>query len=228
MKHRSFYIVAIILFLFVIPGRSQDTKVVGDLNLWSGVGIEKSFLDDWNISLKQELRLHQDMSEINNFFTQAGLEYRISKNFEIEGRYRYIRNHKRNGAYENKSRYSLGLKYSGDINFISVQYRIKYQKEIEGFQIYDIRQPSEKYLRHRLTIRYNDIKRIKPYISGEIFQRFVFAEFPQYDCLRMMVGLQYKAGKIGYFKASYGVDRELNNIIPYTFYIVKLNYTYKF
>ena len=62
---------------------AQETKVVRDLNLWTGAEIEKSLFDDFKISLKQEVRLKRDISELNNVFTQFGINYRLSKNFSL-------------------------------------------------------------------------------------------------------------------------------------------------
>ena len=88
--------------------------------------------------------------------------------------------------------------------------------------------PYEKYLRNRLTIRYNDLKKIAPYISGEIFQLFELYQFPRYHYMRIMAGVRYKPGKIGEFNLAYGFNQELNSTLPATRFILKINYTYSF
>lgn len=217
-----------VAWLLVMPLTAQETKVVRDLGLWSGFAIEKSVKKDWTFSLKQEIRLKQDISELNNYFTQAGIRYRINQNFSLEGKYRFTRDRKRDGTYENRSRYSFDLRYKGNLDFISLYYRLRFQKEVEGTNLMDPQEPYEKYLRNRLSIRYNDLKKIKPYLSGEVFQLFELYQFPRYDYVRLLAGIRYKPGKIGEFNMAYGFNRELNSPLPATFYIIRINYTYSF
>lgn len=78
----------IILFTFFLVS-AQETKVVRDLRLWTGAKIQKTFAKDWTISLEEEIRFKNNISEINNFFTEVGLRYRINKNFALGGGFRY-------------------------------------------------------------------------------------------------------------------------------------------
>jgi hypothetical protein len=80
--------VAIILLPFLHVS-AQETKVVKDLRLWTGVKIQKTFAKDWTISLEEEIRFKNNISEINNFFTEVGLRYRINKDFALGGGFRY-------------------------------------------------------------------------------------------------------------------------------------------
>jgi len=78
----------IVLFLSALSlVTAQETKVINDLHLWTGAKIEKTFAKDWTISLEQEIRFKHNISEINNTFTEAGLSYRISKNFALWDRF---------------------------------------------------------------------------------------------------------------------------------------------
>lgn len=226
LTHRVLWLV--IMWFMIHPLAAQETKVVRDLGLWTGVEIEKSFMKDWMFSLKQEIRLKKDVSEINNYFTQAGIRYRINRNFSLEAKYRFTRNRKSDESYETRSRYSFDLRYKGKLDFISVYYRLRYQKEVEGMNLLDSREPYEKYLRNRLSIRYNDFKKIEPYLSGEIFQLFELYQFPRYDYMRLLAGIRYKPGKIGEFNVAYGFNHELNTTLPATGYIIRVNYTYSF
>jgi len=225
------FIVGLLIAILALLGKTtfaQEVKVVQDLNLWSGVTLEKSFLKDWTISVKQEVRLEKDISQLNNFFTQAGLEYDINKNFSLEGKYRYIRNRKADGTSENNSRYTADIKYKGDINHFTVNYRLRYQKKVDNMRVFIAREPYEKYLRQRITINYNKLKGIRPYISAEIFQHYELHEFSYYDQLRILAGVRYEPKNIGQFNFAYGFERELNTVLPCTCFLLKINYTYKF
>ena len=205
---------------------AQDTKVVRDLHLWTGVKIEKTFAKNWTISLEEELRLKQNMSEINNFFTEAGLRYRINKNFALGTAYRYTRDQKLDNTYEGLSRYNFDLRYKGKVNFLTLYYRLKYQKEVEGLKILAMDVPYEKQLRSRIKVRINNIKHIKPYMSAEIFQVFTPYSSPEFKYWRFVTGIQFEPGRVGEFKVACGFNRELSSPAPAMIYMFRINYTY--
>ncbi|MGW8315445.1 MAG: DUF2490 domain-containing protein [Bacteroidales bacterium] len=210
-----------------IPLSAQNTKVVSDLGLWTGVEVEKEVKDDWTFSLKQELRLKTNMSEVNNYFTQAGIRYKINRNFALEAKYRFTRNKKTDLSYENRSRYSLDLRYKGRLDFLTFDYRLRYQKEVESMRLFDMKEPYEKYVRNRITVRYTDFKKIEPYLSGELFQLFQQYEFPRFDYMRLEAGVRIETGDLGEFKLAWGFNREFQEVNPATLYVMRVNYTFK-
>jgi hypothetical protein len=223
----SLLLLALIL-ISLLPAAAQDVKVVRDIYLWTGAAIEKSFGKDWTLSLGEEIRFKHNISEVNNYFTEAGLGYRISKNFELEGGYRYTRDRKSDASYEALTRYNLDLKYRGRMDFIRVDYRLRYQKEVEGLNLLRQGISYEKYVRNRIRIRYTDFKRLSPYVSVEIFQLFKFAQPGEFQYLRVLGGVKFEPGNMGSFNLAYGFNREFSPIEPAVIYMFKLNYTYEF
>jgi len=218
----------VFLINIALIGSAQEYKIVRDMHLWSGVKLEKSFGKDWSVFVAEELRLKHDISEINNHLSETGLRYRINKNFALEGQYRITRNKKKAGNYETLTRYAFDFRYKGKLDFISLHYRIRYQKEVEGWNLIDPELPYEKYLRNRITLRYNQFGRIIPYISGEVFQLFEPNRIAKYDNVRVLGGLKYRHYKAGEINLAYGFNRELNSIQPAMIYLLKLNYSYSF
>jgi hypothetical protein len=220
--------VLFISLIGLLPLAAQETKVVRDLQLWTGAGLEKKIGKDWTFSLGEEFRFKQNISEINNYFTEAGVRYQISKNFEMEGGYRYTRDKNSDNSYENLTRYHLDLRYKGRLDFISINYRLRYQKEVEGFKLLNQRIDYEKYVRNRIRILYNDFHKIKPYLSAEIFQLFRPNQYAKFDYIRILGGVKYEPGKMGSFGFAYGFNREFNDVEPAMIYQIKVNYTYEF
>jgi len=210
-----------------IPLTAQNTKVVSDLGLWTGVEAEKEVKDDWTFSLKQELRLKTNISEVNNYFTQAGVRYKINRNFALEAKYRFTRNKKQDLTYENRSRYSLDLRYKGRLDFLTFDYRLRYQKEVESMRLFDMQEPYEKYVRNRIMVRYTDFKKFEPYLSGELFQLFRRYETPKFHYMRLEAGVRIETGELGEFKVAWGFNREFQTDNPATIYLIRVNYTFK-
>jgi hypothetical protein len=207
---------------------AQDVKVVRDLRLWTGVEIEKSWGKAWTLSLAEEIRFKQNISELNNYFTEAGLRYRINKNFALEGGYRFTRDKKSDGSYENLTRYNLDLRFRGRLDPILIQYRLRYQKEVEGFNLVDPAADYEKYVRNRIRIRYNKLAKLKPYVSAELFQLFRPDYNPEVKYIRVIGGIRYEPGKLGTFNFAFGFNREFTELEPAMIYMFKVNYTYSF
>jgi opacity protein-like surface antigen len=230
MSNRSLFLRVFLLLLILATSRllsAQETKVVRDLQLWTGAGIEKSW-KDWTLTINEEIRFKQDISEINNYFTEAGLRYRINKNFALEGGYRYTRDKNSDGSYDNLTRYNLDLRFRGKLDYISIHYRLRYQKEVEGFNLLDQTTDYEKYVRNRVRVRYNKFIRIKPYVSAELFQLFRPDYYSELEYIRVLGGIRYEAGKVGTFNLAFGFNREFTDIEPAMIYQFKVNYTYIF
>ncbi len=216
------------LLTSLIQLSAQETKVVSDLQLWTGAAIEKSWGKAWSASLTEEIRFKHDISEINNFFTEAGLRYRINKNFALEGGYRFTSDKKSDGSYETLTRYNLDLRYRGRLDFLSIYYRLRYQKEVEGFNLLDQSVDYEKYVRNRIRIRYNNFKKIKPYVSAELFQLFRPDYYSELKYIRVVGGIKYEPGKLGSFDFGFGFNREFTDVEPAMIFQFKARYTYEF
>ncbi|MDF1572698.1 MAG: DUF2490 domain-containing protein [Bacteroidales bacterium] len=216
------------MLLFSSQATGQETKVIRDLKVWTGAGIEKSFGKDWKISLEEEFRFQENATQVGEYFTELGVEYRVDRNISLEAGYRYARNRKKNDSFEVRSRYNIDLNYEGNTYYFSLRARVRYTKEIEGLQMLNPIIPYEKYFRTRLEVRYNRLGRVEPYLIGEIFQLYEMFEYPEYDKFRLMGGVRLDAGKPGDINIEYGVIRELNIAIPFTYYLLKINYTFEF
>jgi hypothetical protein len=208
--------------------KAQEYKVVRDLHLWTGIKIEKEFGKDWTLFVAEEVRFKHDISSLNNYLTETGLRYRINKNFALEGQYRITRDQKKDNSFETLTRYALDLRYKGKVDFLTLMYRLRYQKEVSGWNLADPGIPYEKYVRNRLTVRYNDLMYLKPYVSAEVFQLFEPNQPGRFHYIRVMGGIRYRVPRIGEFNLAYGFNREFKSPNPAMIYVVKVNYTYTF
>jgi hypothetical protein len=225
LKKLTFLVIILLAFLHV---SAQETKVVRDLRLWTGAKIQKTFAKDWTISLEEEIRFKNNISEINNFFTEVGLRYRINKNFALGGGFRYTQDKTEANTYQGYSRYNFDLRYKGKIDFVTIYYRARYQKEVEGWEFYKMDVPYEKYFRNRIGVRINSLKWIEPYVTAEIFQLFTPTSIPEFHYYRIVAGVGYEPGNFGEFKVAWGFNRELSSAQPAMIYMFRVNYTYAF
>ena len=226
MKTRLLFICVILTM--VVLAAAQDTKVVRDLRLWTGVQVEKDFAKDWTVSLEEELRLKNNMSGISNYFTEVALQYKIDKHFSLKGAYRFTRDRKKDLSYQNLSRYHFDLKYRGRIAFLTVHYRARYQREVEAGNLFDLDVPYEKYFRNRFGVRLNSLEKITPYARAEIFQLFTPYDSPMFEYWRFETGILAEPGKVGEFRLAWGFNREIQPPEPAMIFMFRAHYTYSF
>ena len=95
-------------------------------------------------------------------------------------------------------------------------------------QLFDLKSDYEKYVRHRITVDYNDLEKLTPFISAEVFQLYMPYQYPSYEFIRVLGGISYEPGNFGKFKFSYGFGREFTTSLPAMYYVFRINYTYSF
>jgi hypothetical protein len=223
---RTGYIPMILLLCLALPGTAQDNRVVRDLRLWTGAKIEKDFGTDWRLSLEEEIRFKENISEIDNIFTEAELRYRINKNFYLNAGFRYTSDRNDDGSYDGLARNHFSLQYRGRLEFITFDYRLKYQREVEAAKLFERNAPYEKIFRNRLGVRITRLDRVHPYATGEILQVFTPYLSSLYDYWRFVMGVRMTTGKIGEVKLGWGFNRELGVDQPAMIYLIRVNYTY--
>jgi hypothetical protein len=226
VRAKLFFICVILAVMELVA--AQETKVVRDLRLWTGVKVEKDFARDWTVSLQEELRLKNNMSGISNYFTEVALQYRIDKHFALEGAYRFTRDRKKDNSYQNLSRYHFDFKYKGKMAFLTFDYRARYQREVDAGDLFDLTAPYEKYFRNRVGIKLNNLKKISPYARAEIFQLFTPYYSPKFEYWRLEAGILAEPRKMGEFRLAWGFNREIQSPVPAMIYVFKVNYTYSF
>lgn len=216
--------------LFISTTYAQDTN---GLASWNSIGIEYKLNKKLSLGLEQHLRLKDDLSEIDEYFTQFEGEYKLFKNFKLGTGFRYVRENDTEGniqGYENHFRYHLDAKYKHKLNNFSFGYRLRYQNKNElGISTND-GDYAKQNIRFKTSLGYN-IKKwpLDPGFSAEIFNRFEEGEddngFSKY---RLTFGTDFKIKKFGKIKLYYRVEKELNVDLPETTNIIGLKYTYTF
>ncbi len=223
---RTGYIPVILLFCLARPGSAQDNEVQRDLRLWTGAKIEKDFGKDWRLSLEEEIRFKKDISEINNILTEAELRYRINKNFYLNAGFRYTSDRNDDASYDGLARNHFSLLYRGRLEFITFEYRLKYQREVAAVNLFERNPPYEKIFRNRLGVRITWLDGVQPFVSGEILQVFTPYLSSLDDYWRFVMGVHIEPGNIGEIKMGWGFNREMGVDQPAMIYLIRVNYTY--
>lgn len=218
----------LILFYLVFYNNlfSQQIKVVNDIGFWGGINIEKKLSKDFEINLEQQIRLHTNATEIDDYIVDFGGKYKMNKNFKFGANLRYVYNNKRLEDAENNYRYNLDLLYKGKlISKLKLYYRFRYQHEyVYPSSVYPITNIHYSGIRNKIRIQYRANDQNDIYISGELFRLLQIYREPYFKKIRFYVGDNLKT-KIGRFNLSLGYEQEINTNHPLSFFFIKAKYT---
>lgn len=223
-------IVIVFLFTFSLVFSQEDTS---DLASWNTIRIEYKLNKKWSFGLEEQLRLKNNISQIDEYFTELSASYKLFSNFKLGLGLRYIRENDTEGniqGYENHFRFNIDATYKHKIDRIALSYRLRYQNKNElGFS-YDEGDYANQNLRLKTAIKYNiDNWPLDPKFSAEIFNRFQEdGEKNGFTKYRLTLGTDYKIKNFGKLGLFYRYQKEINIDIPETLHIIGLKYTYTF
>lgn len=218
----------ILILIISQKAYSQTEVTVRDFETWSSVSASKKFKNNVKLELEQSLRLYDNTSKVDQYFTNLALEIPVFKFASITGGIRYIRDRdKDDGSYENH------LRFNGDLNFkhkferFTFKYRLRLQTKNELGYARDEGDYLRNATRLKVGINYN-IKNWKfdPEIAGEIFResgKYMISSFNKY---RLTLSTKYKINKLMDIKAFYRFERELGVSYPLSTNIVGFNLTF--
>lgn len=184
----------LITFLF-LPFLSQSQD---GLALWTGVGVEKKINKKFSVNLNAQARFVENLSFAQTYLGEVGLSYKIIKNLEITGYYRFINRRKdETKDFKNRHRFYGDLSYDKKLGVIKVGYRLRYQHQFrdnDGEIGFDT-----SYLRNKLEVSYPNKTKFTPYVSGDLFYEINGNGFDQ---IRPKAGVSYKINKKSSLDAS--------------------------
>jgi hypothetical protein len=197
-----------------------------DFQCWPSVKLNLEIVNDLNFHLEEELRFHENSSQIKRQLNDIGISYRLNKYIKAGIFYRLEADWKnadeyswRNGLYSD-----ISLRYGIQRFIFSYRMRLQSSKiELSGkeTELFD----GFRH-RHKFSADY-DVKGIPvvPFVEAELFAEYSGPEKSTFRGYRAWIGLDYILNKRHTFTLKYGVDREVNTADPLTAYIIALGYS---
>jgi hypothetical protein len=202
----------------------QDIIVTRDFGIWGGLVLEKEFSKHIEMELEQQVRFYNNATTLDDYLVDLGGHYYINKNFKLGFNLRYIYNAKRWSKTEHDLRYNFDLIYKANLaNKLKLFYRFRnHQVNIINTQPLALG-PKTIAFRHRLKIKYKYHNKNSLYVSTEAFRYIENLSLPYWGQLRLKMGNIFET-MIGDFDCSFGLEKELNAINPYSFFYFKTVY----
>lgn len=232
---RNYFAIGITMVLLLVSyvdlkAQSGDYIKVRDFESWTSATLSYKINKKFKVGLGQELRLKDNSSVVDQYFTNGFLKYDLFKPLTLGTEFRYIRKNDNIGniqGYENHFRYALQATFKQDISRLSLKYRLQFQNRNElGLSSTNESIPVQK-LRFKLGGTYNIPKwKLDPELSVEMFR--TLGDFNDFSKIRTTIGTEYKIKKSGTIKFYYRFEKELNTTYPLTSHIIGLNYEFTF
>jgi hypothetical protein len=210
-------------FFFSLPLNAQ----VNDAGLWTSVKLETKVVKDLTASIIQEFRFYENITELGAYYTEAGLEYKINKHFQIEANYRFTQKRKVENYYSTRHRFSVDLKYSKKFKPFELKYRIRFQNQYADIGRSEDGGVPEYYLRNKLSLQWDLKKAYTPYVSVELFSPLNYPRMYAFDNIRSMAGIEYAFTKHHKIDVYYMIHKEVNVSQPFTYYVFGIGYIYR-
>lgn len=202
-----------------------------DVGLWSSVTVEKAWLDgDLKFSGSMNMRLNENIQNVRSYFPEIGLQIKFWKLFRFGTEYRFRMGQADFGGYTPKHRIATYLVLKKKLNPLMASIKVQYQYGTDARIRTPFFQPiSDHTLRFKIKIGYDNWKKIKPYISNEMFYDFgnhdLGRRFNQY---RLNAGIEFRLKKRHYLKLAYVYNLEINVTNPWREHVASIGYTYQF
>ncbi len=217
------FVILLVLFFQSSGSFAQEQ----DAGLWLTANIEKKINNNWKAALSQEFRLKENYSQLGTYFTDIGIQYKISKSFNASLNYRFIEKLQPDLTYDERNRLYLDIAYRYKQHKWNVIFRTRFQDQIKSVGSNEDFSEPQYYWRNKLTVKHS-IKKFDPYLSFELFYPLNKPEGNEIDEWRISLGTSYELNKKNSLNGYFLVDKEINVNNPLTSFITGIEYTFSF
>lgn len=209
----------LILFLLPLLGVAQ----FNDFQTWTSLELDYELNKKNQFNLEQSLRTVQNATSWRTIFTEINYNHNINKHLSLGVGYRYSYRNKLDYSI-NSNRITANLKIKTKISRFTFSYRLRFQSEYPNINKQEKLKRPTTYNRHLTKLKYKLTKKIKIYLSSEIY---LLINGPIYfsDKYRLTGGSAYKFNKRNTINLFYRYQKE-QFIIPTNTYILGVKYKY--
>ena len=168
----NYVLILTILISLPLISNAQDGTyhTIRDFETWSSINLRYKPTNNIKLSLSQQLRLKDNSSTMDVYFTQLGLDYKLANFLSIGFASRLITENDDQGKIqgnENHLRWQADIEFNHSVSRFAMKYRIRYKNKDE---LQKTRDEIKKTTRLKVASTYN-IKnwKLDPSLSAELF-----------------------------------------------------------
>ena len=225
VKLRYYHI--IIVIGLVLSGSLSVKGQQDDAGFWAGLTLKHQVTRRIAVTLNEQVRLYQNVSEVEQFLTDVGLEYELLSSLKVSVSYRLMSKNQLT-YYSTRHRYYIDLSYKKKIKPLAFTLRQRVQSQVENVNSSEYGKIPEWYSRTKLTLKIDLDKKYQPYLATEFF--YIIDNFKEedhvFDKARYEVGIDYDFNRHSSLNLFYMIQcdilerktRDFISGIGYTYY----------
>ena len=206
-------------------GHAQDYPDAGS---WNTFNVTKGLSSKLTFLFTEELRIRENFTRLNLFYTNLGLEYKVAKNFKAALVYRWIDKWQDDDVFSYRHRLMLDLTAKHKFGKLTASYRNRTQVEERDIYTSASGRLPEWYSRNKFGAKYDMGTRYTPFASVEFRYQFHDPRNVESDGTwhrdRYALGAEYTINTKSSFAVYYLIQREYNVLSPQDLFIVGLEY----
>jgi hypothetical protein len=154
------------LFLITLTAFSQKK----DFGIWYSIEAEHKIIKKLELDLSTAVRTFNKASKIEEFFLEAGLDYKFNKYFSVAGSYRITENIEDDNSYHLRHKFFVDVKGFLPLGYFTLSGRFRFQERYKTYFEDEEDKIPDAHSRYRLRLGYDTPTfPLNPYISAEIF-----------------------------------------------------------
>ncbi len=201
-----------------------------DMETWTSVRLRYKASKKWSFELQEQLRLKENSSVTDQYFTQLTSKYKLTKKLALGLGLRYIKRNDNQGniqGFEDHFRYHFDLSFKHSLDRFTFNHRLRYQNKNELGVSEEEGDFAKKNIRLKTAVTYNVRKwKLDPKLSAEIFNKSHEGGTNGFSKYRVTFGTSYDLKKAGEIALYYRMEKELNTSLPKKVDILGFNYIY--
>lgn len=219
-------------FIFIFPQGAfakSYSPYYADACSWNTFNVSYKLNRQYTLLFTEELRFRENYSRLNLFYTNLGLEYRISRYFKTSLVYRWIDKYTDENRFSFRHRlmWDVGAKYP--MRKWGVSYRHRLQTEVRNVYSSNDGGVAEWYSRNKVELSYKFNTQWTAYVSDEMRFQLSDPRAIESDLTwhrdRYAAGIEYDYSSKSKFGIYYLIQREYNVSMPENLYVTGLEYS---
>ena len=205
------------------------TAQQNDFGIWASVAVKHKFSQKLSATLEEQFRFYQNATDIAQYFTDAGIEYSLSKKIKVGLCYRFI-NSNHQTYYSKRHRWYVDLSYKTKFSKFQFLLRTRFQEQQQDIYSSDYGYVPNWYSRNKITTKLDLNKKYMPYLSCEMFYMVSApnTDGSFIDKMRYTVGVEYQFNRVHSLDLYYLIQQDKNVNDPVTDFVVGIGYAFSF
>lgn len=215
--------------IFVLFFISSSSAQQNDFGVWGSIAVTHKFSRKLSATIEEQFRFNQNASNLVQYFTDAGLEYSISKKFKVALCYRFI-NSDQYTYYSKRHRLYADLSYKTKSSRLQLLLRTRLQEQQQDIHSSEHGRIPAWYSRNKITAKIDLNKKYSPYVSAELFYMISAPNEDGgiIDKMRYAAGVEYEFNRVHAIDLYYLIQQDKNVNDPLTDFVVGLGYAFSF